>query len=56
MIKKDVFYKWDQRDKYSFAQIKQANLDSPTLYSPDFGKDFLLYTFSSDTYIIVILT
>jgi len=48
MINKNAIYKWDQWEKVNFARIKQEILNSPTLYSPDFGKDFLLYTFSTE--------
>jgi len=56
MINKNAIYKWDQWEKVNFARIKQEILNSPTLYSPDFGKDFLLYTFSSETSLVVVLT
>jgi len=48
MIKKDAVYRWDKRKKDAFAQIKQAIVDAPALFSPYYGKYFLLYTFTSD--------
>jgi len=55
MIKKDEIYKWDKREKDVFAYIKQAITKAPTLYSPYFSKDFLLYTFTFDTSLAVVL-
>jgi len=49
MVKKDVVWKWDKREKDAFSHIKQAIVEAPMLYKLDFSKDFVLYTFSSDT-------
>jgi len=56
MIKKDAIYNWDQREKYAFTHIKQVISHAPTLYSLDFSKDFLLYSFDSNTSLAVILS
>lgn len=56
IIKKDATYKWDKWEKDAFDQIKQAIVDAPALFNPDFGKGFLLYTFASDSSIVFILT
>lgn len=56
MVKKDVVYKWDKMEKYAFYHIKQAIVEAPTFYSLDFGKNFLLYTFTYDSYLVVVLT
>lgn len=56
MIKKDAVYKWDKRGKDTFTHIKEAIAEASTLYSLDFNQDLLLYTFASDTYIVVMLT
>lgn len=55
MIKKDATYKWDKWEKGTFNQTMQAIVDAPTLFSPDYGKDFLLYTFTSDSSIVAVL-
>lgn len=55
MIKKDVAYKWDKREKDAFAWIKKAIADSLALYSLDLGKYFMLYTFASHSSIAAIL-
>lgn len=56
MVKKDSIYGWDKGVKDAFSYIKQAITKSHALYSPDFSKDFLLYTFSSNTSLVVVLT
>lgn len=55
-IKKDAISKWDKMEKYAFTQIKQAITNSLALYSPYFGKVFMLYTFASNMSIAVMLT
>eukprot|EP00253_Pinus_taeda_P020053 PITA_20053 len=56
MVKKDVVYNWGKKEKYAFARIKQTIAEAPALYSPDFKKDFLLYTFASDNSLAAVLT
>jgi len=48
MINKDATYKWDKREKDSFAQTEQAIANTPTLFSPNYEKYFMFYTFSLD--------
>ena len=47
---------WKNEKKESFAKIKEAIVEAPTLQSPNFDKEFILYTFSSDHSIVVVLT
>lgn len=56
MVKKDEIYKWDKRKKDKFSYIKKSIAEAPTLYSPDFRKYFLLYTFTFDTSLVIVLT
>ena len=56
MRKIDDVYKWIDEAKKAFWQIKEAIAEAPALVSPDFGKEFFLYTFSSDVSYVVILT
>ena len=56
MIKKEVEFKWTKKRKDAFLKIKEAITEAPTLQSPDFEKDFILYTFASDNSIVVVLT
>jgi hypothetical protein len=56
MIKKDVVFKWNKDERESFKAIKEAIVQSPALSSPNFNKDFILYTFASDLSCVVVLT
>jgi hypothetical protein len=49
MIKKDVQFKSTPLDKGTFENIKTAIANAPSLWSPNFSKDFMLYTFVSNT-------
>ena len=55
MLKKDAEIKWTQEAKSSFEKIKQALIEAPILISPDFSKDFLIFSFASEETIIVVL-
>lgn len=56
IIKEDQIYKWKREQGYAFSKIKEAIARAPTLKSPDFTKDFILYTCSSDTAFVAVLT
>jgi hypothetical protein len=56
MIKKDAQFKWTYVEKESFKKLKSAIVVAPTLQSPDFSKYFLLFTFSSDHSLTLMLT
>jgi hypothetical protein len=45
MIKKYVQFKWTSIEKEAFENIKASITVAPSLQSPYFTKDFLLYTF-----------
>jgi len=55
MINKVAVYKRDNMENNMFSHIKQAIVEAPTLYIPNFSKDFLLYTFASNTSLFVVL-
>ena len=55
-MKKDVVYKWSDEAKKSFQRIKESIVEAPALVNPDFDKEFLLYTFTSDVSYATILT
>ena len=40
----------------SIYQIKEAIAEAPTLWSPNFDNEFILYTFAYDHSIVVVLT
>ena len=56
MIKKDAIFNWGQTEKESFQKILEAISEAPGLLSPDFNKDFILYTFASDISYATVLT
>jgi hypothetical protein len=55
MLKKDVEIKWTQEAKSSFEKIKQALIEAHVLISPDYSKDFLIFSFASEETIVVVL-
>jgi hypothetical protein len=56
MIHKDVGFKWDDERKDAFKNIKASISWAPVLRSPNFNKDFSLYTFTSDQSLAKVLT
>src|ERR1700722_17743659 len=55
MLKKDVKIKWDSESRQSFEQVKRALTEAPVLISPDFTKDFYLFSFASEHTIATVL-
>jgi len=55
MLRKDHEIKWTLEARSSFDQIKQAIGQSPVLINPDYSKDFLIFSFSSENTIVAIL-
>jgi hypothetical protein len=55
MLKKYVDIKWSQEAKSSFQRIKKALVEAPVLVSPDYSKEFLIFSFSSEETIVVVL-
>ena len=47
MIKKDSNFKWTKERKEAFEKIKEAIAKAPTLRSPDFNIEFILYTIAA---------
>ena len=56
MIKKDSNFKWTKERKEAFEKIKEAIAKAPTLQSPNFNNEFILYTFAYDHSIAAMLT
>ena len=46
LVKKDVPFKWSDEQKNAFTEIQKAIAEAPTLMSPNFSKDFILYCYS----------
>ena len=44
------------KERESFEQIKRAIALAPSLISPNFDKEFILYTFASETAYVIVLT
>ena len=56
MVKQSVQFKWTDVEKNAFNKIKTAVAHAPSLKSPNFDKDFILYTFTSDDSLAAVLT
>jgi hypothetical protein len=48
MLKKDNNFKWSVEAKKSFADIKKALTEAHVLVSPNFSKEFIIFSFSSE--------
>ena len=56
MINKDTNFKWTNERKEAFDKIKESIAEDPTLRSPNFDKEFILYTFAFDHSIVTMVT
>ena len=56
MIKKDSIFKWKKERKETFDRIKESIEEAPILLSPNFDKEFILYTSTFDHSITTVLT
>lgn len=55
-MKKDVKFLWKEDGKKAFQEIKVAIAKAPVLVSPDYSKDFMIFSFASkDTISSVLL-
>ena len=48
MLKKGNTFQWSKEAKQSFISIKQTLSEAPVLVSPNFGEDFIIFSFSSE--------
>ena len=55
MLKKGAGIKWTVEAKKSFESVKLALTQTPVLISPDFSKDFLIFSFASEHTIAAVL-
>jgi hypothetical protein len=56
MLRKGHKIKWTAEPRKSFDQIKKALTEAPVLISPDYSKDFMIFSFASfDTVAAVLL-
>jgi hypothetical protein len=56
MIRKDANFKWDDERKDAFNNIKASISRASVLRSPNFNRDFSLYTFAFDQSLAAVLT
>jgi hypothetical protein len=47
MLKTDVVIKWSLEEKSTFQRIKQDLVEAPVLVSPDYAKEFFIFSFAS---------
>jgi hypothetical protein len=55
MLMKGNELKWTAEPRKSFDQIKKALTEAPVLVSPDYSKDFLIFSFASCDTVAVVL-
>ena len=56
MVKQSVQFKWTDVENNAFSKIKTFIAHAPSLKIPNFEKDFILYTFTSDDSLAAVLT
>jgi hypothetical protein len=55
MLRKDSEIKWTEEARHSFESIKKAIMTAPVLISPNFDKDFYIFSFASNDTIAAVL-
>jgi hypothetical protein len=55
MLRKDYEFKWTEESRHSFESIKKDIMTTPVLISPNFVKDFYIFSFASNDTIAVVL-
>ena len=55
MLKKGAEIKWKTEAKHLFEEIKKSLTQAPVLISPDFSKEFMVFTFASKNTIARVL-
>jgi hypothetical protein len=55
MLRKENEVKWTVESTEYLEQIKKALTEEPMLISPDYSKDFLIFSFSSSDTVVVVL-
>jgi hypothetical protein len=55
MLKKNSEVKWTTETKVSFTHINKFIAKAPVLASPDYLKDFLIFSFASEHTIVAVL-
>jgi hypothetical protein len=55
MLRKGNEIKWTPESRNSFDQIKKALTEAPVLISPNYSKEFLIFSFASFNTVVVVL-
>ena len=55
LLKKDAKFEWTDEGKFAFKSIKNAISMSPVLISPDYSKEFQIFSFASEDTIASVL-
>ena len=55
LLKKDIAFRWDDKDIKSFEDIKYAISQASVLISPDYSWDFIIFSFASQDTIAGVL-
>jgi hypothetical protein len=55
MLKTENEVRWTPQSRHSFEQIKKALTEAPMLISPNYSKDFLIFSFASLDIVVVVL-
>jgi hypothetical protein len=55
MLRKNSEVKWTDKSNHSFNDIKEAIMIAPVLISPDFAKEFYIFSFASKDTIAAVL-
>jgi hypothetical protein len=55
LLKKDVKFDWNEESKRAFECMKTAICEAPVLISPDYNKDFQIFSFAFEDTIAGVL-
>jgi hypothetical protein len=55
LLKKDAKFEWNDESKRAFESIKTAICEAPVLISPNYEKDFQIFSFASEDTIVGVL-
>ena len=55
LLKKDAKFEWDDQGRKYFKEIKESVYKYPILVSPNYSKDFKIFSFASKDTIVGVL-
>jgi hypothetical protein len=56
LLKKDQRFEWTTNTQEAFNNIKREITTTPVLISPEFQRDFIIYSFATETIVASVLT